>query len=177
MYYNFMLSLFAFLFCALGAAGQDEPISDTPCGSAGYDLPAKLIAWASAEDADVETAERKAVLMARDELSRSLSTLVEAVTEMYTASEDKNGDATDARSGFYSVQRSLADETLRGAEIICREVEPTDDGNHRVYISMAVDPDFFAKRCVAVVVATDSLSTGASRGTAEERIRRMLEAE
>lgn len=169
------MPLVAVLFFAKAAAGQDEPISEIPCGSAGYDLPAKLTAWASALDADRETAERKAVLIARDELSRSIGTLVESVTDLYASSADENGAPADAESNFFSLQRSLTVETLRGVETICREGEYTDEGLYRAYVAMAVDPDFFSKRCAAVVIATGTVSP--AEEDPEKRVRRLLEAE
>lgn len=141
---------------AFARAQEGHLISDIPCIDVSEDRHEKLVGWASANDTDADRAQRKAVLLARDELARSVGTLTERFAETFTKSlKDTDSGAEGRHDRYFSVQSDLTAELLRGVEIICEEKEYRSEGIYTAYAAVRVGRDFFLQSCRRIALRTE----------------------
>lgn len=114
-----LIVLAAFFSLSIGylTAQTDSSITDIPCRVETDGRDGKLTAGAFAKDADAARAEKKAALLAREELAGSVGELAKRFADAYTEIRENNVGEDNVRTGtYFSVYSELTAEALRGAE-------------------------------------------------------------
>ena len=119
--------------------GEKEVV--IPCSGPDYFTTNKVFrANSSGESMDMNTAKKKALTNARNELAQSINTTVKTVTDNYTNSRTLN-NKEDVETRFESLNREVVDQTLSGIRTICEKMVSTKEKTYKYYVAIELSAD------------------------------------
>jgi hypothetical protein len=92
------------------------------------------------ESQDQQTAKKKALANARNELAQAIQTTVKTVTDNYVNSREMN-NKEDIEERFESLNREVVNQTLSGIRTICEKNMVTQQGTYKSYIAIELSAD------------------------------------
>jgi hypothetical protein len=146
----------AFSALALGLAGCSSSNSITPsqsgeveiieyCTGGDYNTDSDHFrATATGESLSRETAKKMSRSNAEDRLARSISATMEVVTDNYVNSTKFNNQE-EVTETFNNLARTIVDQELRGAIIICEKLTQKTDGAFVSYIAIELSGEQIAQ--------------------------------
>jgi hypothetical protein len=146
----------AFSAFALGLAGCSSSNSITPsqsgeieiieyCTGEDYNTDSdNFRATATGESLSRETAKKMSRSNAEDRLARSISATLEVVTDNYVNSTKFN-NKEEVTETFHNLARTIVDQELRGAIIICEKLTQKTDGAFVSYIALELSGEQIAQ--------------------------------
>lgn len=99
---------------------------------------------ATGESMDRETAKKIARSNAEDRLARSINATIKAVTDNYVNSTSFN-NKEEVTETFNNLARTVVDQELRGAVIICEKLTQKPDKNYVSYIAIELSGEELAQ--------------------------------
>jgi len=128
-----------------------------PCSGPGYYTDNKVFrANSIGESMDLETAKKKALTNARNELAQAIQTTVKTVTDNYTNSTSMD-KKEQLEQKFESLNREVVDQTLQGIRMICEKPVMTKDGNYKYYVAIELSADDLVKQYNSRLSSDDKL--------------------
>jgi len=119
--------------------GETEVV--IPCSGPDYFTTNKVFrANSSGESQDMNTAKKKALTNARNELAQAIQTTVKTVTDNYVNSREMN-NREELEERFESLNREVVDQTISGVRTICEKNVITKDGIYKSYIAIELSAD------------------------------------
>jgi hypothetical protein len=119
--------------------GETEVV--IPCSGADYFTTKQAFrANSSGESQDQNTAKKKALTNARNELAQAIQTTVKTVTDNYVNSREMN-NKEDIEERFESLNREVVDQTLSGIRTICEKNMLTQQGTYKSYVAIELSAD------------------------------------
>ncbi len=110
------------------------------------------------ESMDQQTAKKKALSNARQDLASSINTQVKAVIDNYVNSREMN-NKEEVGERYESLAREVVDQKLTGTKTICEKLMKVDaTGNYKAYVAIELS-------------AQDLLSAYNERLSGDERLR------
>lgn len=91
-----------------------------------------------------ETAKKIARSNAEDRLARTISATVKAVTDNYVNSTKFN-NREEVTETFNNLARTIVDQELRGAKLICEKLTQKEDGNYVSYLALELSGEEIAQ--------------------------------
>ncbi|HYF67982.1 MAG TPA: hypothetical protein VD884_07595 [Ohtaekwangia sp.] len=92
------------------------------------------------ESQDQQTAKKKALANARNELAQAIQTTVKTVTDNYVNSREMN-NREEIEERFESLNREVVNQTLSGIRTICEKNTLTPQGTYKSYIAIELSAD------------------------------------
>ena len=92
------------------------------------------------ESQDQQTAKKKALTNARNELAQAIQTTVKTVTDNYVNSREMN-NKEEVEERFESLNREVVNQTLSGIRTICEKQMQTNQGTYKTYIAIELSAD------------------------------------
>lgn len=92
------------------------------------------------ESQDQQTAKKKALANARNELAQAIQTTVKTVTDNYVNSREMN-NREEIEERFESLNREVVNQTLSGIRTICEKNMLTQQGTYKSYIAIELSAD------------------------------------
>lgn len=99
---------------------------------------------ATGESMSRETAKKIARSNAEDRLARTISSTVKAVTDNYVNSTKFN-NTEEVTETFNNLARTIVDQELRGAKVICEQLTQKEGGNYVSYVAIELSGDDIAQ--------------------------------
>ena len=99
---------------------------------------------ATGESMSRETAKKIARSNAEDRLARTISATVKAVTDNYVNSTKFN-NREEVTETFNNLARTIVDQELRGAKLICEKLTQKEDGNYVSYLALELSGEEIAQ--------------------------------
>lgn len=119
--------------------GETEVV--IPCSGADYFTTKQAFrANSSGESQDQNTAKKKALTNARNELAQAIQTTVKTVTDNYVNSREMN-NREEIEERFESLNREVVDQTLSGIRTICEKNMLTQQGTYKSYVAIELSAD------------------------------------
>ncbi|HYG04693.1 MAG TPA: hypothetical protein VD927_19735 [Chryseosolibacter sp.] len=119
--------------------GETEVI--IPCSGTEYFTTNNAFrANSSGESQDQNTAKKKALTNARNELAQAIQTTVKTVTDNYVNSREFN-NKEEIEERFESLNREVVNQTLSGIRTICEKNMLTQQGTYKSYIAIELSAD------------------------------------
>ena len=100
---------------------------------------------ATGESQDREIAKKKARSTAESRIARTVSATIQAVTDNYVASTEFN-NREEATETFNELSRTVVDQELRGAIVICEKLTQRENGIYVSYVSLELSGEKFASK-------------------------------
>jgi len=148
-------ALTAFIFAGTGCKKKKD-VAETPkpkgevvineyCTGAQYNSDEKTFrSSATGESMSRETAKKIARSNAEDRLARTISSTVKAVTDNYVNSTKFN-NTEEVTETFNNLARTIVDQELRGAKVICEQLTQKEGGTYVSYIAVELSGDDIAQ--------------------------------
>jgi hypothetical protein len=112
-----------------------------PCSGPDYFTTNKAFrANSIGESQDQQTAKKKALTNARNELAQAIQTTVKTVTDNYVNSREMN-NREEIEERFESLNREVVNQTLSGIRTICEKNMLTQQGTYKSYIAIELSAD------------------------------------
>ena len=112
-----------------------------PCSGSDFQTTNKVFrSNSSGESMDMNTAKKKALTNARNELAQSISVTVKTVTDNYVNSREFN-NKEEIEERFESLNREVVDQTLSGIRTICEKNVKTQQNTYKTYIAIELSAD------------------------------------
>jgi hypothetical protein len=112
-----------------------------PCSGPDYFTTSKAFrANSIGESQDQQTAKKKALTNARNELAQAIETTVKTVTDNYVNSREMN-NREEIEERFESLNREVVNQTLSGIRTICEKNMLTQQGTYKSYIAIELSAD------------------------------------
>jgi hypothetical protein len=92
------------------------------------------------ESQDQQTAKKKALTNARNELAQAIQTTVKTVTDNYVNSREMN-NKEEIEERFESLNREVVNQTLSGIRTICEKQMQTNSGTYKTYIAIELSAE------------------------------------
>ncbi len=99
---------------------------------------------ATGESMSRETAKKIARSNAEDRLARTVSATVKAVTDNYVNSTKFN-NREEVTETFNNLARTIVDQELRGAIVICEQLTQKENGNYVSYLALELSAEEMAQ--------------------------------
>ena len=100
---------------------------------------------ATGESQDREIAKKKARSTAESRLARTVSATIKAVTDNYVSSTEFN-NREEATESFNELARTVVDQELRGAIVICEKLTQRENGIYVSYVALELSGEKFASK-------------------------------
>ena len=100
---------------------------------------------ATGESQDREIAKKKARSTAESRIARTVSATIQAVTDNYVASTEFN-NREEATETFNELSRTVVDQELRGAIVICEKLTQRENGIYVSYVALELSGEKFASK-------------------------------
>ena len=100
---------------------------------------------ATGESQDREIAKKKARSTAESRIARTVSATIQAVTDNYVASTEFN-NREEATETFNELARTVVDQELRGAIVICEKLTQRENGIYVSYVALELSGEKFASK-------------------------------
>lgn len=100
---------------------------------------------ATGESQDREIAKKKARSTAESRLARTVSATIKAVTDNYVSSTEFN-NREEATESFNELARTVVDQELRGAIVICEKLTQRENGVYVSYVALELSGEKFASK-------------------------------
>ena len=100
---------------------------------------------ATGESQDREIAKKKARSNAASRLASTVSVTVKAVTDNYVSSTEFN-NREEATETFNELARTVVDQELRGAIVICEKLTQRENGVYVAYVALELSGEKFASK-------------------------------
>jgi hypothetical protein len=147
-YSSFMLvalSLVMIIGCKSKKKTQAPPKGETevviPCsGPDFFTTKTAFRANSIGESQDQQTAKKKALTNARNELAQAIQTTVKTVTDNYVNSREMN-NREEIEERFESLNREVVNQTLSGIRTICEKQVMTQQNTYKTYIAIELSAD------------------------------------
>lgn len=124
---------------------QPTPKGETevviPCSGTDFFTTSKVFrANSSGESMDMNTAKKKALTNARNELAQAINTTVKTVTDNYVNSREMN-NREEIEERFESLNREVVEQTLSGVRTICEKNVRTEQNTYKTYIAIELSAE------------------------------------
>jgi len=100
---------------------------------------------ATGESQDREIAKKKARSTAESRIARTVSATIQAVTDNYVSSTEFN-NREEATETFNELARTVVDQELRGAIVICEKLTQRENGIYVAYVALELSGEKFASK-------------------------------
>jgi hypothetical protein len=145
MYSSFTMLALAALFMVGCKSKEKAPTGETeviiPCSGSDYFTTNKAFrANSIGESQDQQTAKKKALTNARNELAQAIQTTVKTVTDNYVNSREMN-NKEEVEERFESLNREVVSQTLSGIRTICEKQMLTKQGTYKTYVAIELSAD------------------------------------
>jgi hypothetical protein len=116
-----------------------------PCSGPEYWTTNKVFrANSVGESMDLQTAKKKAMTNARNDLAQAIQTTVKTVTDNYVNSREMN-NREQVEERFESLNREIVDQTLSGIKTICEKQAVTEAKAYKYYVAIELSADDLVK--------------------------------
>jgi ribosomal protein S20 len=145
IYSSFTLLTLAALFMVSCKSKEKAPTGETeviiPCSGTEYFTTNKAFrANSIGESMDQQTAKKKALTNARNELAQAIQTTVKTVTDNYVNSREMN-NKEEVEERFESLNREIVNQTLSGIRTICEKQMLTKEKTYKTYVAIELSAD------------------------------------